>query len=110
MSNLPKRKRNKQVKIYLSEDEYNRFIAKVEKSKLNQTEYFIKCVTGKKIIVIDGLKEILIEIKRIGANINQISKNLNSGIFQGATEDLKTMKYDLSKTTDLIIEVLKGVR
>lgn len=107
---MANRKREKQVKIYLSDEEYNSFISQVEKSNLSQTEFFIKCVTKKKIIVIDGLKETLVELKRIGANLNQISKNLNSGIFQGATEDIKIIKSDIEKTTDLIIEVLKGVR
>ena len=110
MQNLPNRKRSKQVKIYLSDDEYEQFIEKVAKSKLNQTDYFVRCVTGKKITVIDGLKETLTEIKRIGANVNQISKNLNSGIFQGAVEDLKNIRGDLSRITESIISVLKGVK
>ena len=110
MSDLPNRKRSKQVKIYLSDEEYQQFIEKVEKSKLNQTDYFIKCVTGKKITVIEGLKEILTDLKRIGANMNQISKNLNSGIFQGAMQDLESVEADLIQTTDMIIMVLMKVR
>lgn len=110
MTKTPNRKRGKQIVVRLSDEEYDRFIEKVEKSNLSQNEYFIKCVTGKKIIVIEGLKEVLTELKRIGANINQISKNLNSGIFQGATEDIRQIRAELSKTTEAIITVLKGVR
>lgn len=110
MANIPNRKRGKQVIIRLSEDEYELYMEKVKKSNLSQNEYFIKCVTGKKIIVIEGLKEILTELKRIGVNINQISKNLNSGIFQEASEDIKYIRAELSKTTEAIITVLKGVR
>lgn len=110
MSNLPSRKRSKQVKIYLSDDEYSKFLEKVEKSNLSQTDYFVKCVTGKKITVIEGLTELLSEIKRIGANTNQISKNLNSGIFQGAMDNLKIIKADISKINELIIDVLKEIK
>lgn len=110
MSDLPNRKRNKQVKFYLSDEEYQQFIEKVEKSKLNQTDYFVKCVTEKKITVIEGLKETLTELKRIGANMNQISKNLNIGIFIGTIEDLRNIKAELLKTTDSIIAVLTRVK
>lgn len=110
MQNLPNRKRSKQVIVRLTDEEYQKFIEKAKKSNLSQNDYFIKCVMGKKIIVIEGLKETLNELKRIGANINQISKNLNNSIFQGATEDIKKIKVDLSKISDLIIEILKGVK
>ena len=110
MTKTPNRKRGNQIVVRLSDEEYERFMDKVTKSNLSQNEYFIKCVTGKKIIVIEGLKEVLTELKRIGANINQISKNLNSGIFQGATEDIRQIRVELSKTTEAIITVLKGVR
>ena len=107
---MANRKRNKQLKIYLSDDEYEKFIEQVNNSKLSQTDFFIKCITKKKIIVIDGLKETLVELKRIGVNINQLSKNLNSGIFQNAENELKEIKQEYFKLSNIIIEILKGVK
>ena len=56
------RKREKQIKFYVNEKEYDQIKKKVEKSKLKQQEYLIKSALNKKIIVIDGLKEILLEL------------------------------------------------
>lgn len=68
------RKREKQIKFYVNEKEYDQIKKKVEKSKLKQQEYLIKSALNKKIIVIDGLKEILLELSREGNNLNQIAK------------------------------------
>lgn len=107
---MANRKRNKQLKIYLSDEEYQAFIEQVEKSKLSQTDFFIRCITKKKIIVVDGLKETLTELKRIGVNLNQISKNLNGGIFQNADKELKAIKEEFAKVNDTMLALLKGVK
>ena len=107
---MANRKRNKQLKIYLSDEEYQTFIKQVEKSKLSQTDFFIRCITKKKIIVVDGLKETLTELKRIGVNLNQISKNLNGGIFQNADNELKAIKEEFAKVNDSMLALLKGVK
>lgn len=107
---MANRKRSKQLKIYLSDEEYQVFIKQVEKSKLSQTDFFVRCITKKKIIVVDGLKETLTELKKIGVNINQISKNLNSGIFQGADKELKAVKEEFAKVNDTMLALLKGVK
>lgn len=107
---MANRKRKNQVVVRLSDEEYQKYMEQVEKSKLKQNEFFIRCVTKKKIIVVDGLKETLSELKKIGVNINQISKNLNSGIFQGADKELKEVKEEFKKMNDTIIELLKGIK
>ena len=48
------RKREKQIKFYVNEKEYDQIKKKVKKSKLKQQEYLIKSALNKKIIVIDG--------------------------------------------------------
>lgn len=107
---MANRKRSKQLKIYLTDEEYAKFVEQVEKSKLTQTDFFVKCITKKKIIVVDGLKETLSELKRIGVNINQISKNLNGGIFQGADKELKAVKEEFAKMNDTMLELVNTVK
>lgn len=107
---MANRKRSKQIVIRLSDEEYQKYMEQVEKSNLSQNDFFIRCVTKKKIIVIDGLAETLTELKRIGVNINQISKNLNGGIFQNADRELKAIKEEFSKVSNRIIEILEGVK
>lgn len=107
---MANRKRNNQIVIRLSDEEYKKYMEQVEKSELTQNEFFVRCITKKKIIVVDGLKETLTELKKIGVNINQISKNLNSGIFQNADNELKAVKEEFAKVNDTMLELLKGVR
>ncbi|MDU1308729.1 MAG: plasmid mobilization relaxosome protein MobC [Clostridium perfringens] len=97
------RKRDKQIKFYVNEKEYEQIKKKVEKSKLKQQEYLIKSALNKKIIVIDGLKEIFLELSREGNNLNQIAKKIN----EGEQKDIKEMKNKLNNLWDLIEKILK---
>lgn len=73
------RTRPKQIVIRASEKEFEKIKAKVEKSKLKQNEYLLKAVLDKEIIVVDGVRELTVELKRIGTNVNQIAKAVNEG-------------------------------
>ena len=97
------RKREKQIKFYVNEKEYDQIKKKVKKSKLKQQEYLIKSALNKKIIVVDGLKEILLELSREGNNLNQIAKKIN----EGEQKDIKEMKNKLNDLWDLIEKILK---
>lgn len=107
---MANRSRNKQIVLRLSDEEYQKYMEQVEKSKLTQNEFFVRCISKKKIIVVEGLKETLTELKKIGVNINQISKNLNSGIFQSADKELKEVKEIFAKVNDTMLALLKGVK
>lgn len=73
------RARAKQVKFWASEKELEQIKKKVKKSKLTQSEYLLRSALDKNILVVDGLKDILIELSREGNNLNQITKALNQG-------------------------------
>ena len=49
---------------------------------MSQSDYVISCCLGKKIIILDGLKEVLRQQKAIGNNLNQITMKINAGAFQ----------------------------
>ena len=100
---MANRKRNHQIIIRLSDEEYQTVLEQVSKSTLSKTNFLIKCITRKKIIVIDGLNESLTELKRISVNINQISKNLNGGIFQNTDKEPKEIKEEFAKVNDLML-------
>ncbi|ENY98348.1 hypothetical protein HMPREF1092_03369 [Clostridium thermobutyricum] len=55
-------------------------------------------------MVVDGLKEILLELSREGNNLNQIAKKIN----EGEQTDIKEMKKNLMELWDLIEKILKG--
>lgn len=72
------RTRAKQVVIRMSEEEYAAMKNKVEASGMKQSEYLIKCITNKNVTNTDGMKELAIQLKRVGVNLNQIAEALNS--------------------------------
>ena len=44
-----------------------------KQSGMSMSDYVTDCCLGKQIIIIDGLKEVLRELKGIGNNLNQIA-------------------------------------
>lgn len=81
------RTKDKQVKFWASEKELQQIKKKVEKSKLSQQEYLLKCALDKEIIVIEDLQKIFVELKRQGTNLNQIAKAINSGEINHVAEN-----------------------
>lgn len=69
--------RPKQLSFRVSEEEYKQFQEKVAESGKNQQEYILSCVLGKEIVNTDAIREIVPEMKRQGANLNQLVKKLN---------------------------------
>lgn len=73
------RARPKQIVIRANEKEFEKIKNKVAKSKLTQNEYLLKSALNKEIIVIKGIRELTIELKRIGNNLNQLTKAVHEG-------------------------------
>lgn len=69
--------RPKQLSFRVSEEEYKQLQKKIAESGKNQQEYILSCVLEKEIVNTDGIREIVPEMKRQGANLNQLVKKLN---------------------------------
>lgn len=68
------------MSIRLTESEKSAIISKAKKSKLAMTKYILKSSLQTEIKVVD-LQPLLVELKRIGNNLNQITRKINSGAF-----------------------------
>lgn len=77
---IENRKRNQTLSIRLTQSEKSAIISKAKKSKLTLTEYILKSSLQTEIKVVD-LQPLLVELKRIGNNLNQITRKINSGAF-----------------------------
>ena len=53
-----------------------------------------KAILEKEIIVIDDIKELVLEMKAIGINLNQLTRKVNSGEIENIKE-LQEMKIEL---------------
>lgn len=85
----------------VNENEKEQILKKIDKSKLNQNEYLLKCALDKDIHVIDGLHEMTIELKRIGNNLNQLTRSVNEGQ-ANCSKELEAIKEELSETWQLL--------
>lgn len=103
------RSRPKQIVIRASEEELTRIKARVKKSKLNQNEYLLKCCLDKDIYVVDGLHELTIELKRIGNNLNQLTRAVHEGK-ANCKGELEVIQKELGETwQSLRLLIQKGL-
>jgi len=65
--------RKNYIGFKVTEQENNLIQQKAEKSKTSVSAYVRSCALNKPIIVIDGLRELLPELNRIGNNLNQLT-------------------------------------
>ncbi|MBQ2734463.1 MAG: plasmid mobilization relaxosome protein MobC [Clostridia bacterium] len=73
------RTRNISVPFRVTEKELQEIDRKAAKAKLSRTVYLIACALGKQITLVEDLKPLLAEMRRIGNNINQLTKLANMG-------------------------------
>lgn len=113
---IVKRSRNKSFNLRFTEEEFTEVNEKIEKSKLNRTDFILKCIRKKNIIVIDDLTAALVEIRKQGVNINQMARAINQykldlKIFglttYGIEDELKTFSSELEKIQNENIKILE---
>lgn len=102
------RTRPKQIKFYADEKEFQQIKKQIEKSKLSQQDFLLKCALNKNIIVIEDMKIFIGELKRIGNNLNQLTKVVNSERILN-TEELSKMNMELNEVWKEVVKTLKKV-
>ena len=99
------RKRNISIPIRVTEKELSVIDKKAARARLTRTEYLITCALGKEITLIEDLKPILADLRRVGNNLNQLTRLANMGKIQGvnlgecraALEQTYTVIHTLAK-------------
>ena len=67
-----------------------------KQSGMSMSNYVTDCCLGKQIIIIDGLKEVLRELKGIGNNLNQLVMLVHMGKVQVlGLEDMRQLLADI---------------
>ena len=100
-----KQNKNRHFNFRVNEKEYNKIKSKIEKSKLNTSEYLLRTAMDKDIIVIEGLEEIIIQLRKIGNNINQLTKLCNQVILRNINlEDVKKEMKSIWQLLNLLIQ------
>ena len=73
------RKRNRVVPVRFSDHELSVIDANAKRAKMSRTEYLVSAGMDKPIVILDDLKPMLAELRRIGNNINQLTRKANGG-------------------------------
>jgi hypothetical protein len=90
------RTRQKQIVIRMTETEFARVKKQIAASGLKQQEYLIRAILNKPIINTEGMKELIPQLKKLGTNLNQMTRLANAG-FPIDTGELASMREELSK-------------
>ena len=70
--------------------------------------YLRDCALDKKIIVIEGIDELSVELRRIGNNLNQLTRAVNSGYAYEV--DLRETREEVARRWQSLNSLLQEVR
>ena len=75
------RKRNQTMTVRLTAAEKDAITRNAAKARMSLTDYIVASSLLTEIHVAEDTRPLLIELKRIGNNLNQISMKINAGAF-----------------------------
>jgi len=101
------RKRNYPVTVWLDEKELVLLKDKVSKTYFCRSDYIRKCSLGKNITVVPGIRDLIIEFKRIGSNLDKITRSVDCDASAILGDNLKDIKEDLKKVWGKLAVVMK---
>ena len=96
-------RKNKQFSIRISAQDLETIRQKAVQAHMSQSDYVTSCCLGKRIVILDGLKEILRQQKAIGNNLNQLAVLANMGKVQFANLDAAAREF-----AKLLLSVVSG--
>ncbi|WP_294098515.1 plasmid mobilization protein [uncultured Ruminococcus sp.] len=102
------RKRNCTITIRCTEDERQRIYDKARRYNLSISDYILRSALGKKIIVVEGLSDVLKAQKAIGNNLNQIALLANMGRLKAV--NLERIVEQHKSITQRLCEIAKAVK
>lgn len=88
------------INIRLSTDDKAKIISKASKCKMNMSQFIITSCLKDKIIIIDGIDKLELEIRRIGNNLNQLTRNVNGGNVR--VVDLQEVRMEVNNIWQLL--------
>lgn len=81
---------------------------KAAQARMSQSDYVTRCCLGRQVVVVDGLKEVLTQLKAIGNNLNRLTTLANMGRIQ--TVRLDEVAQALGDTSRTLREIAERGR
>ena len=101
------KKRPKQVTFRASQEECEIIQKKIKKSGLKQQKFLLKMAMEKEIVFVEGLTELLTEVKRQGNNLNQLTRKLYSNGYIDYKNELPKMEKEWEEVWQLLKSYLQ---
>ena len=98
--------KDKQFSIRISEQDLDTIRQKAAQAHMSQSDYVTACCLGKRIVIFDGLREVLRQQKAIGNNLNQLTVLANMGKVQFANLDSAVREF--TKINTALREIQEG--
>ena len=86
-------KKDKQFSIRIAAQDLETIRQKAAQAHMSQSDYVTACCLGKRIVILDGLKEVLRQQKAIGNNLNQLAVLANTGKVQFTNLDSAAQEF-----------------
>ena len=99
-------KKDKQFSIRISEQNLETIRRKAAQAHMTQSDYVTACCLGKRIVIMNGLKEVLRQQKAIGNNLNQLAVLANMSKVQFANLDSAVQEF--AKINTALRELQEG--
>ena len=98
--------KDKQFSIRIAAQDLETIRRKAAQAHMSQSDYVTACCLRKRIVILDGLKEVLRQQKAIGNNLNQLTVLANMGKVQFA--NLDSAVHEFSKINTALRELQEG--
>ena len=97
--------KDKKINIRLTVQEKNLIEKKANKCNMTITKFILSSCLKDKIVIINGLDKVDSELRRIGNNINQLTKLANEKII--TVVDLKELRMEVNNIWQLLKQLVQ---
>ena len=101
--------KTERIELRLTPVQKEKLIELSKQSRMNMTEYIIAVSEQKKIIIADGMPELLKQIIKIGTNVNQITMVANSNK-SVSSKQIDIVNDNLLKIQNLISDLIDQIK
>ena len=97
--------KDKKINIRLTEKEKSIIEIKAKKFNMTITKFIISSCLKDKIVIVNGLDKVDTELRRIGNNINQLTRRANEKII--TVIDLKELRMEVNNIWQLLKQLVQ---
>lgn len=97
--------KDKKINIRLTEKEKNIVELKAKKLNMTITKFIVSSCLKDKIVIVKGLDRVDTELRRIGNNINQLTRLANEKII--TVIDLKELRMEVNNIWQLLKQLVQ---